>query len=137
MLLQWLGFLSSEPTVTWEQELAECQCSRNQHCLQKRELRQLLRNGRANVTHMNIRLTAKERLRTTLQSLKCCGSGSFPTRPAKMTPVYSALLVVVGTIFGRHAYFRVFAVRMLSRFGVPPELMDKSFHETSKNFRKW
>lgn len=54
-----------------------------------------------------------------------------------MTPLYASLLVVVGTVFGRHAYFRHFAVKMFSRFGIPPELMDKSFHETSKNFRKW
>jgi hypothetical protein len=26
---------------------------------------------------------------------------------------------------------------MFSRFGIPPELMDKSFHETAKNFRKY
>lgn len=25
-----------------------------------------------------------------------------------MTPMYSALLVIVGTVFGRHAYFRHF-----------------------------
>jgi hypothetical protein len=54
-----------------------------------------------------------------------------------MTPIYASLLVVVGTIFGRHAYFRHFAVKMFSRFGIPPELLDSSFHETSKTFRKW
>lgn len=54
-----------------------------------------------------------------------------------MTPLYSAMLVCVGTIFGRHHYFRHFAVKMFSRFGIPPELMDKTFHETAKNFRKW
>ena len=54
-----------------------------------------------------------------------------------MTPLYSAMLVFVGTIFGRHFYFRHFAVKMFSRFGIPPELMDKSFHETAKNFRKY
>lgn len=54
-----------------------------------------------------------------------------------MTPLYSALLVCVGTVFGRHHYFRHFAVKMFSRFGIPPELMDKSFHETAKNFRKY
>ena len=54
-----------------------------------------------------------------------------------MTPLYSAMLVVVGTLFGRHAYFRHFSVKMFSRFGIPPELMDKTFHETAKNFRKW
>jgi len=54
-----------------------------------------------------------------------------------MTPLYATLLVVVGTIFGRHAYFRHFAVKIFSRFGIPPELMDSSFHQTKKNFRKW
>lgn len=54
-----------------------------------------------------------------------------------MTPVYATMLVCVGTIFGRHAYFRHFAVKMFSRFGIPPEAMDKNFHETAKNFRKW
>mmetsp|Transcript_15459 Transcript_15459/g.29169 ORF Transcript_15459/g.29169 Transcript_15459/m.29169 type:complete len:212 (-) Transcript_15459:179-814(-) len=54
-----------------------------------------------------------------------------------MTPLYSAMLVVVGTVFGRHAYFRHFAVKMFSRFGIPPELMDKNFHQTAKNFRKY
>jgi len=54
-----------------------------------------------------------------------------------MTPLYSALLVVVGTIFGRHAYFRHFAVKMFSRFGIPPELMDKNFAKNAKNFRKY
>jgi len=54
-----------------------------------------------------------------------------------MTPIYSMLLVAVGTIFGRHAYFRHFAVKMISRFGIPPESLDKTFHETKKTFRKW
>lgn len=54
-----------------------------------------------------------------------------------MTPLYATLLVCVGTVFGRHAYFRHFAVKMFSRFGIPPELMDSTFHETAKNFRKW
>mmetsp|Transcript_18343 Transcript_18343/g.25872 ORF Transcript_18343/g.25872 Transcript_18343/m.25872 type:complete len:191 (+) Transcript_18343:283-855(+) len=54
-----------------------------------------------------------------------------------MTPMYATLLVMVGTCFGRHFYFRHFAVKMFSRFGIPPELMDKSFHETAKNFRKY
>mmetsp|Transcript_12196 Transcript_12196/g.28251 ORF Transcript_12196/g.28251 Transcript_12196/m.28251 type:complete len:80 (+) Transcript_12196:434-673(+) len=54
-----------------------------------------------------------------------------------MTPLYASLLVMVGTVFGRHSYFRHFAVKMFSRFGIPPELMDKKFHQTSKTFRKW
>jgi hypothetical protein len=54
-----------------------------------------------------------------------------------MTPLYAINLVFVGTIFGRHFYFRHFAVKMFSRFGIPPELMDKNFHQTAKNFRKW
>ena len=54
-----------------------------------------------------------------------------------MTPTYATLLVCVGTAFGRHAYFRHFSVRMFSRFGVPPELMDRNFHRNAKTFRKW
>lgn len=54
-----------------------------------------------------------------------------------MTPIYASLLVVVGTVFGRHAYFRHFSVKIFSRFGIPPELMDKSYHETKHTFRKW
>mmetsp|Transcript_10031 Transcript_10031/g.20057 ORF Transcript_10031/g.20057 Transcript_10031/m.20057 type:complete len:157 (+) Transcript_10031:347-817(+) len=54
-----------------------------------------------------------------------------------MTPLYASLLVVVGTIFGRHTYFRFFAVKMFSRFGIPPELMDETFHQTKKTFRKY
>jgi len=54
-----------------------------------------------------------------------------------MTPMYSALLVIVGTLAGRHAYFRHFSVKMFSRFGVPPELMDKNFAQNAKNFKKW
>jgi len=54
-----------------------------------------------------------------------------------MTPLYAGLLVVVGTLFGRHAYFRFFAVKMFSRFGIPPELMDPTFENAKKNFRKW
>mmetsp|Transcript_18865 Transcript_18865/g.21616 ORF Transcript_18865/g.21616 Transcript_18865/m.21616 type:complete len:213 (-) Transcript_18865:25-663(-) len=54
-----------------------------------------------------------------------------------MTPLYAALLVTVGTTFGRHFYFRHFAVKMFSRFGIPPEMMDSTFHQTAKKFRKW
>ncbi len=54
-----------------------------------------------------------------------------------MTPIYATLLVCVGTVFGRHAYFRHFSVKMWSRFGVPPALMDKNFHKNAKNFKKW
>ena len=54
-----------------------------------------------------------------------------------MTPLYATLLVGVGTVFGRHAYFKHFAVKMFSRFGIPPELMDPTFHKTAKNFRKF
>lgn len=54
-----------------------------------------------------------------------------------MTPIYATLLVCVGTIFGRHAYFRHFSVKMWSRFGVPPELMDKNYYKNAKNFMKW
>ena len=54
-----------------------------------------------------------------------------------MTPVYATLLVFVGTLFGRHAYFRFFAVKMFSRFGIPPEMMDETYHITKKTFRKY
>mmetsp|Transcript_15827 Transcript_15827/g.32725 ORF Transcript_15827/g.32725 Transcript_15827/m.32725 type:complete len:219 (-) Transcript_15827:66-722(-) len=54
-----------------------------------------------------------------------------------MTPIYATLLLVVGTVFGRHAYFRHFSVKMWSRFGIPPEMIDKNWHATKKNFRKW
>mmetsp|Transcript_29477 Transcript_29477/g.35057 ORF Transcript_29477/g.35057 Transcript_29477/m.35057 type:complete len:218 (-) Transcript_29477:8-661(-) len=54
-----------------------------------------------------------------------------------MTPLYSMMLVIVGTAAGRHAYFRHFAVKMFRRFGVPPELMDKNFHKNAKHFRKY
>jgi hypothetical protein len=54
-----------------------------------------------------------------------------------MTPLYALNLVLIGTLFGRHFYFRHFAVKMFSRFGIPPNLMDKNFHQTAKNFRKY
>ncbi len=54
-----------------------------------------------------------------------------------ISPVYATLLVIVGTIFGRHAYFRQFSVKIFSRFGIPPELMDKNHHLNKKHFRKW
>jgi hypothetical protein len=54
-----------------------------------------------------------------------------------MTPLYSMMLVIVGTAAGRHAYFRHFAVKMFKRFGIPPELMDKNFHANAKHFRKY
>lgn len=54
-----------------------------------------------------------------------------------MTPLYATLLVVVGTVFGRHAYFKHFSVRMFGRLGIPPELMDRNFERNAKNFKKW
>mmetsp|Transcript_151 Transcript_151/g.367 ORF Transcript_151/g.367 Transcript_151/m.367 type:complete len:141 (-) Transcript_151:359-781(-) len=54
-----------------------------------------------------------------------------------MTPIYATLLVCVGTVFGRHHYFRHFSVKMWSRFGIPPEMIDASYHQTKKTFRKW
>jgi len=55
-----------------------------------------------------------------------------------MTPIYPFVLVTVGTIFGRHLYFRHFAVKMISRFGIPPHMLgEKIFRETAKTFRKW
>jgi hypothetical protein len=40
-------------------------------------------------------------------------------------------------VFGRHAYFRHFSVKIFSRFGIPPEALDSTFHETKASFRKW
>ena len=54
-----------------------------------------------------------------------------------MSPIYGVLLVCVGTLFGRHTYFRYFAVKIFSRFGVPPEMLDKNFQVNSKHFKKW
>jgi hypothetical protein len=54
-----------------------------------------------------------------------------------MTPIYPIVLVSVGTIFGRHAYFRHFGVKMFTRFGIPAELMDKYYVANSKHFKKW
>ncbi len=54
-----------------------------------------------------------------------------------MTPIYSTLLVLVGTVFGRHHYFRHFSVKMFSRFGIPPEMLDANFHHTKNHFRKY
>lgn len=54
-----------------------------------------------------------------------------------MTPIYSTLLVLVGTVFGRHHYFRHFSVKMFSRFGIPPEMLDANFQQTKKHFRKY
>ena len=54
-----------------------------------------------------------------------------------MSPIYATLLVAVGTVFGRHAYFRHFSVKIFSRFGIPPELMDKNWKVNQQNFKKW
>jgi hypothetical protein len=54
-----------------------------------------------------------------------------------MTPIYATLLVGVGTLFGRHHYFRHFSVKIFSRFGIPPEMIDPTYHETKHTFRKW
>jgi hypothetical protein len=52
-----------------------------------------------------------------------------------MTPLYPIILVGIGAVFGRHVYFRHFAVRMFSRFGIPPELLDKNFAENPRHFK--
>lgn len=41
-----------------------------------------------------------------------------------MMPIYSALLVTVGTLFGRHTFFKRFAVKMWSRL-LPDSLKAK------------
>ena len=54
-----------------------------------------------------------------------------------MSPIYGILLVCVGTLAGRHAYFRHFSVKLFGRFGIPSHLLDKNFEQTSKHFKKW
>ena len=41
-----------------------------------------------------------------------------------LMPIYSVTLVCVGTIFGRHAYFKKFALRMWQRF-IPSRFLRK------------
>lgn len=41
-----------------------------------------------------------------------------------ISPVYAALLLCYGTAFGRHWYFRRMSVKIWSRFGIPPQLLD-------------
>ena len=62
-----------------------------------------------------------------------------------MFPVYPFLLLTFGTIFNRHIYFRHFAVKMLSRFGIPKGRIDPWYRGKSpeevkvyeKSIRKW
>lgn len=54
-----------------------------------------------------------------------------------MSPIYAVLLVAVGTVFGRHFYFRRFSIKIISRFGIPPETLDKNWYKHEKYFRKW
>lgn len=54
-----------------------------------------------------------------------------------MTPIYPLVLVSVGTVFGRHAYFRHFGVKKCLLALIPAELMDKNFVENAKHFKKW
>ena len=54
-----------------------------------------------------------------------------------MSPIYAVLLVGVGTVFGRHFYFRRFSIKIISRFGIPPESLDKNWYKHEKHFRKW
>ena len=54
-----------------------------------------------------------------------------------MSPIYAMLLIVVGTIFGRHFYFRHFAINIFRRFGIPPDLIDQNYHLHRKHFKKW
>ncbi|KAL6071640.1 DUF6787 domain-containing protein [Balamuthia mandrillaris] len=48
-------------------------------------------------------------------------------------PIYSMLLVCVGTLFGRHHYFKKFAARMWSRF-LPKKLLEKISSSSSSRF---
>jgi hypothetical protein len=52
-----------------------------------------------------------------------------------MSPIYAALLVVVGTVFGRHFYFRRFSIKIISRFGIPPEALDPHWRRNEKLFQ--
>ena len=54
-------------------------------------------------------------------------------------PVYPILLVTFGTLAGRHTYFRHFAVKMMSRFGIDKAALDPAYRggKTVKEFRKW
>ena len=62
-----------------------------------------------------------------------------------MFPIYPILLLTFGTVAGRHVYFRHFAVKMLSRFGIPKGRLDPAYRgvtakrakELDKEFRKW
>lgn len=54
-----------------------------------------------------------------------------------MTPIYATLLIGVGTIFGRHVYFKHFAIKIFKRFGIPPEFIDVNYHKTVHTFRKY
>ena len=62
-----------------------------------------------------------------------------------MFPIYPILLLTFGTLGRRHVYFRHFAVKMLSRFGIPKGKLDpwyrgKSVEQIKKmeeSFRKW
>lgn len=79
-------------------------------------------------------------LHLSLSSLNAASVGPWSYRICSlviMTPIYATLLVMVGTVFGRHAYFRHFSVKMWSRFGIPPEMIDSNFHQNAKNFKKW
>jgi hypothetical protein len=56
-----------------------------------------------------------------------------------MFPIYPLLLLTFGTIAGRHVYFRHFAVKMLSRFGIDKAALDPMYRGGAhvKEFRKW
>ena len=41
-----------------------------------------------------------------------------------MMPIYSTLLLSIGTVFGRYAYFKKFTIKMYSRF-LPQSLLNK------------
>lgn len=74
----------------------------------------------------------------------CQLEGSFKEGPwayrigsiVVMFPCYPILLTIVGTLAGRHVYFKRFSVKMLSRFGIPPKQLDHTFDPT-KQYRKW
>ena len=56
-----------------------------------------------------------------------------------MFPIYPLLLLSFGTLAGRHVYFRHFAVKMLSRFGIDKAALDPAYRggKVVKDFRKW
>ena len=52
-------------------------------------------------------------------------------------PLAGTLLVVFGTLVGRHAYFRHMSIKIYSYFGIPPHLVDETFYRADRAFQMW